>query len=133
MDRHVMVAGELDRPEREDPASGRGNLEHFLERDLTEPARARHDTRIGGEYARDVGVDLASVGSQGRGEGNRRRVGSAPAESGDVPRRRHPLEAGDDGHDSPGERLRQPGGAHLDDLRLGVRRVRDDSGLAAGE
>ena len=64
MERHVVVAGELDRAERQHPPARGGDLEHLVERDPWQPARARHDPGVGREHPRDVGVDLAAVGAQ---------------------------------------------------------------------
>ena len=58
---------------------------------VREAARLGHDARVGGVDAVDVGVDLALVGLQRRGERHRRGVGAAAAERGDVAvRRRRP-------------------------------------------
>ena len=62
-----------------------------------DPAGARHDPRVGGEHAVDVGVDLADVGAERGGERDRGGVGAAAAEGGDVLGvLADALEAGDD-------------------------------------
>ena len=82
------------------------------------------DPRVGGVDARDVGVDLARVGAERGGERHRGGVGPAAAERRDVERGRHALEAGNDRDVAAGERLPDPVGADLDDLRLAVRPCR---------
>jgi len=52
-----------DRAHLHDLGAERGELEHFLVGDLGQPARARHDARVGGVDAVDVGVDVAALGS----------------------------------------------------------------------
>ena len=125
-----MVARELDRPQREHAAAGRGHLEHLVERDARELPRARDDARVGGVDAFDVGVDLAHVGAERGRQRDRGGVGAAAAERGDVLARRHALEAGDDRDLARRERLADAVGPDLDDLRLAVVGVGDDPGLA---
>ena len=89
--------------------------------------------RVGGVDAFDVGEDLTALRAEGGGERDRGRVGAAAAERGDLLAGRDALETGDE-HDLPFvERLVDPLGSHLDDLRLRVRRVGDDSRLRARE
>ena len=97
-------------------------------------AGLRHEPRVGGEDAVDVRVDLAGVGAERSGQRGRGQVGAAPAERRDVQARgRDALEAGHEDDLVLVERLVDPARAHLDDLRLAVRRVGDDPGLRAGE
>ena len=67
-----MVAGELDAAQRQHLAAGAGHLEHLVEVDVGQLAGLRHDARVGGEHAGDVGVDLAAVGAERRGQRRRR-------------------------------------------------------------
>ena len=69
--RDVVAAGELDRPQREHPRARRGHLEHLLVAHEGELARARLDARVGGEHARHVSVDLADVAHRARPRGRR--------------------------------------------------------------
>ena len=92
-----------------------------------------NDAGVGAEDPGDVGVDLALVGAERRGERDRRRVRATSAEGRDVVVGRDALEAGDDRHDPRLERLDEAMRPDLDDARLGVRRVGDDPRLAAGE
>ena len=75
----------FDRAHLQDLGAERGHFEHFLERHLVEPPRLRHDARVGRVDAVDVGVDVAAVGADRRGERHRRRVRAA------APERRHPV------------------------------------------
>ena len=110
VDLHAVVARELDRSQREHPAAGRGHLQHLVERDVRELARARDDARVGGVDAFDVGVDLADVGAERRRQRDRGGVGAAAAERGDVLARGHALEAGDDRDLARRERVADPVG-----------------------
>ena len=85
VDPHAVVARVLDRAQLQHAGSGGRHLEHLLEGDGVELAGVRHDPRVGGEDARDVGVDLADLGAQRRRDGDRARVRAAAAE------RRHVL------------------------------------------
>ena len=72
------------RAQLQDARAGRRHLEHLLERDDRQLARLGHDPRVGGEDAVDVGVDLADVGADRRGERDGGRVRAAAAERRDV-------------------------------------------------
>ena len=94
-----------------------------------ELAGLRNHPRVGRVDAFDVGVDLADLRSERRGECDGGRVRTAAAEGRDVLIGGHSLKAGDE-HDPV---LPQPGPdplrADIDDPRLGVRRVGDDPRL----
>ena len=69
----------------------------------------RHDPRVGREDAVDVGVDLADLGLERRGERDGGGVGAAAAERGDVLAvLADALEAGDDRDVAGGERVADP-------------------------
>ena len=130
---HAVVARELDRTQREHPAAGRGHLEHLVERDTRELARGRHDARVGGVHAFDVGVDLAQSASSA--------AASATAVVSEPPRPSVVMSRAVDTPWKPatiatspvGQRLADAVAADLDDLRLAVVGVGDDAGLAPGE
>ena len=84
---HAVIARELDRTQREHAPAGRRHLEHLVERDARQLARRRHDPRVGGVHAFDVGVDLAHVGAERGRERDRGGVGTAAAQRRDVARR----------------------------------------------
>jgi hypothetical protein len=88
----------------------------------------------GGEDTVDVAVDLAHVGVERGGQGDRGGVGAAAAERGDVLGvLADALEPGDD-RDVPGvEGGLDPARGDVDDAGLAVDGVGDDAGLAAGE
>ena len=89
-----------------------------------ELARLRHDARVGGEDAVDVGVDLADVGLERRRERDSRRVGAAAAERRDVAGVAvEALEAGDDDDRALVERFAQPARGDVDDARGAVRGI----------
>ena len=129
----IVVARELDRPQLEHPRTRGCHLEHLLVADRVQLARVRHDARVGRVDAVDVGVDLAGLRAERRGERDGRRVRAAAAERRDVEVGRDALEAGDEDDPLRVERLVDPARADVDDLRLAVRRVGDDAGLRAGE
>ena len=114
-------------------APGGGHLEHLLEADHRQLARVRHDPRVGGEHAGDVGVDLAHLGVDRRRQRDRGGVRAAAAERGHVAAGRDALEAGDEHDQVVVERLADPVGADVEDPGLGVRGVGDDPGLRAGQ
>ena len=84
MDRDAVAAAVLHAPQVQDLRAARGELEHLLVGDLVELAGAGHDPRVGGEDAVDVGVDLADVGLERRGQRHGGGVGAAAAEGGDL-------------------------------------------------
>ena len=133
MEGDVVVAGELDAAQRQHLAAGASHLEHLVEVDVAELAGLRHDARVGGEHAGDIGVDLADVGLQRLGQCRRREVTGPAAHRGDLAVGADPLKAGDDGDLALGERLAHAVAPDLDDLRLAVDRVGDDPDLAAGQ
>ena len=134
VDRHVVAAGVLDAPQVQDLRARGRHLEHLLGGDPVELAGGRDDPRVGGEDAVDVGVDLADVGAERRGERDGRGVGGAAAERGDVLGvLRDALEAGDDRDRAVLDGRLDPARRDVDDLRLAVRGVGDHAGLRAGE
>ena len=114
-------------------AAGR-HLEHLFEGDRVELAGVVHDPGIRAENAVHIGVDLADVGVQRRGQGDRGGVRAAAAQRGDVPGvLADALESGDQ-HDAPFvERGLQPSRRDFDDLRVAVGAGGDDTGLRTGE
>ena len=96
--RHAVLAGELDRADLQHLGAQARHLEHFFESDGVQAARIGHHARIGGVDAVHVGVDLALVGLQRRGQRHRRGIRAAAAERGDVALAVDPLEARDHRH-----------------------------------
>ncbi len=134
VDGHVEPAGVLDAAQVQDLRAARRHLEHLLVGEVTQLAGVRDDARVGGVDAVDVGVDLADVRVEGGRERDGGGVGPAAPEGGDVLGvDADALEPGDDG-DVPGVK----GGLDaawrdVDDARLAVHGVGDDTGLGAGE
>ena len=94
----------------------------------------RHDARVGGEDAVDVGVDLADVGLQRGGQRDGGGVRAAAAQRGDVLAvLADALEAGDQHDQALVERRPQPAGGDVDDLGVAVGAGGDHAGLRAGE
>ena len=134
VDGHVVAAGVLDAPQVQDLRAARRHLEHLLGGDPVELASGRDDARVGGEHAVDVAVDLAHLGVEGGSQRHGGGVRGPAAERGDVLGvLRDTLEAGDDRDVALVDGLLDPAGRDVDDLRLAVRAVGDDAGLAAGE
>ena len=118
MHRNFVPARVLDAAQHQDLRPHRRQLEHLLVGDAVELAGPRHDARVGGVHAVDVGVDLADIGVEGGREGDGGRVRAAAAE------RRHvlgvladALEAGDDGDRALLQRGADAAGSHVDDAR----------------
>ena len=133
MDDHVVLAGELDGAHLQDAGAGAGELQHVLVVDDVELLRARADARVGGVDAVHVGVDLAHVGVQAVRHSDRRGVGAAATERGDIAVGVNALEAGNDGDGAALERIAHALAVHHDDLRLVVELVGLNASLAAGE
>ena len=129
MEPDLVDHGHLDRADLQDLGAERGHFEHLLERYLVEPAGLGHDAGIGGVDAVDVGVDVAAVGRNRRGERDRGGVRAA------APERRHPvggcapLEAGDDRDLARVEGLDQPRSVDLGDAGLAMEVVGEDRDL----
>ena len=79
-DDHAVDEAELDRARLHHLGALVGELEHLLVVDLIDEPRVGDDPRVGRVDALDVGVDLAAVGAEGRGEGHGGRIGSAATE-----------------------------------------------------
>jgi len=92
--RHLVLPGELHRADLQHLGAGARHLEHLLEGDCSQAPRLGHQARVGGVDAVDVGIDMALVGLQRRGQRHGRSVGAAAAERGEVAFRIHALEAG---------------------------------------
>ena len=106
-------------------AAGAGHLEHLVEVDVGELAGLRHDARVGGEHAGDVGVDLAGVGVERlRPAPTAVSVAAAATQRGDLLVGADALEPGDDADLAGGQRLADPVALDLEDLGLAVRRCR---------
>ena len=133
VDLHVFATRVLDAAQVEDLGAGGGQLHHFLVADLGDPAGARHDPRVGGVDAVDVGVDLAVVGAQGRGQRDRCGVGGAATQRRDVlGGLRHPLEAGDDDDAALVQGTHDATRGDVDDARVAVGRGGEDARLGTG-
>ena len=133
MEPHIVTARDLDRARGEDARARGRHLEHLVEADAGQLARVRDEPRVGRVDASDVGVDLAEVRAERGGERDGGRVGAAAAERRHLEGGRDALEAGDEHDRALVERLVDPAGANLDDLRLAVDGVGDDPRLRAGE
>ncbi len=134
MHRDVVAAGVFHTAQHQHLGAARRHFEHLLEGHRVELAGVVHNPGIRAEDAVHVGVDLADVGVQGGGQGDRGGVRPAAAQGGDVPGvLADALEPGDQ-HDAPlVERFLQPAGRDLEDLRVAVGAGGDDAGLRAGE
>ena len=133
-DRNAVTAGIFDAAQHQHLGPGRRHLEHLLVRDPVEATGGGDDARVGRVDPVDVGVDLADLGVEGGREGDRRRVGAAATQGGDLLGvLGDALEPGDDDDVAVVERLADAAGRDVDDAGLAVGRVGDDAGLRAGE
>ena len=80
LDLDVVDPAQLDRADLHDLGALLRELEHLLVADHVELAGVRHEARVGGVDAADVGEDLAAIGAQRGGERDGRRVRAAPPE-----------------------------------------------------
>ena len=94
---------------------------------------SRHDARIGGVDAVDVGADLAVLGAERGRHRDGRRIAAAAAERRDLAPVGHALIAGDDHDLAARELVLDAERPDLDDARVDVAVVGDDARLAAGE
>ncbi len=134
MDRHVVVPGVLHAAQVQHLGAAGGHLQHLLVTDPRDPPGAGDNSRVGGEDAVYVGVDLAQVGAERGGQRHCRGVRPAAAKCRDVLAvLRHALEAGHDRDRAIAERAADPARSDVDDPGLAVGRVRDHSGLRPGE
>ncbi len=134
VDGNVVATGVLDAAQHQHLGTARGELEHLLERDRVHPVGVGHDARVGGEDAVDVGVDLAHVGVQCRGQRDGGGVRAAAAQRGDVLAvLADALEAGDQDDQALVEGVPQPARCDVDDLGVAVGAGGDHAGLRPGE
>ena len=134
VDRNVVAACVFHAAQHQHLGAAGGQLEHLLEADGVEALGVGHDARVGGEDAVDVGVDLAHVGVQRRGQRDGGGVRSAAAERGDVLAvLADALEAGDQHDQALVERCLQPARGDVDDLGVAVGAGGDHAGLRPGE
>src|ERR671912_613045 len=84
VDGDAEAAGVLDAAQVEHLRAARRELQHLLVADPVDLASARHDAGVGGEDPVHVGVDLADLREQHRGEGQGGGVRAPPPESRDL-------------------------------------------------
>ena len=133
VDGQIEAARIFNATQVEHLGAGRGQLQHLLVGDDVELTCLGHDSRVGAKDTVDIGVDLAHVGAERRGQCDRRRVGAAPTQGGDVLGvLRDALEAGNDRDRTRGECLLDTAGSHVDDASGTMRGVGDESRLRSG-
>ncbi|OWK25321.1 hypothetical protein AJ87_11245 [Rhizobium yanglingense] len=127
----LVYHGKLDRADLQHLGAERGHFEHFLESDLFQSTRLRHDARIGRIDAVDIGIDIAAIGFDSSRDRHRRRIRTAAA------KRRYPivrpetLEAGDDGNLTLAHALNDIGTVDFKDAGSAMRIVGADRNLPA--
>ena len=84
LDDDVVDPAELDGPDLHDLGALVGEFEHLLVADDGELAGVGDEPRVGGVDAPDVGEDLAAVGLERGGQGDRGRVAAAAAQGRDL-------------------------------------------------
>ena len=121
MHRNAVATGVFHAAQHQHLGAARRHLEHLLVADRVQPARVGHDPRVGGEDAVDVGVDLADVGIERRGQRDGGGVRAAAAERGDVLGvLADALEAGDQHDVALVERGADPARGDVDDPGVAV-------------
>ena len=131
--RDAELLGKLDRPRVHHAGAEARQFEHFVVADRREATGGGEDPRIGRVDAVDVGVDLADVSPQHRGERHGGGVGAATAERRDVAMLVDPLEAGGDHDPAVVEELHDVVGGDRLDAGLRVGAVGADADLGAGQ
>ena len=130
----VLAPRVLHTAQMQDLGPAGRHLQHLLVADVRDPPRAGHDPRVGGVDAVDVGVDLAVVRAQRRGQGHRGGVGGPAAQGGDVLGvLGDPLEPGHDHDVALVQGGGDPAGGDVDDPGIPVRAGGDDARLRAGQ
>ena len=133
VDRDAIFLGKFDRSRVHDAGAQAGELEHLVVADPVDLPCFRHDPRIGGVDAVDVGVDLAAGGPEHGRQRHGRRIRAAAAQSRDVVVFVDALKSGDDHDLAVAERLDHALGGDVSDACLGVKAVGDEPDLGAGE
>ncbi len=131
---HVVATRVFDTAQHEHLRPAGRHLQHLLVGDLLELLRIADDARVGGEDPVHVGVDLADIGLQRRGQRDRGGIGTTAPQRGDI--FAVLADALETRHQDDGalvEGFPEPAGGHIDDLGLTVHRRGDDTGLGAGE
>ena len=111
----------------------RGEFKHFVKRDLLEAGGLGDLARVGRKDALDIGIDLAAVGVQRRGQRHGRSIAAAAAERGDIVRAVEALEPGHNNHAVAGKLAFNALGVQALDARAGIGAVGDEAGLPAGQ
>ena len=111
----------------------RGGFEHLFGGDVGQPPRVGLDARIGGVDAVHIGVNLDLLRVQRRAQRDRRGVGAAAAQGGEIGRAACALEAGDDHDVARGELALDPLGVDIADAGAAKRVVGEHAGLRAGQ
>ncbi len=130
--RDIVFAGEFDRTDLQHLGTEAGHFQHLFKGDLVEALGLRHDARISGVDAIDVGVDLALVRFQRRRQGNTGRVRATTPEGRDVAVFVDTLETGDHYHTTRFQVGADLLVVDLQDARLVVRAVGENTHLIAG-
>ncbi len=123
----------LDGLRADDLGAALGHLLEHLVGELGQVHGVGHRARVGRVHAVDVAVDLAALGAERGGEGDRGRVGAAAAERRDLAPVAHPLVAGDDDHFAARKLVLDAMRPHLDDPRVEMAVVGEDPRLRSGE
>ena len=133
IDRDASLLGELHRLRVQHPGPRFGQLLRLLVRQRRDPARARHDARIGGVDAVDVRANFAVGGAERRRHRHGGRVAAAAAERRHFTPVRHALVACNDDDLPAGELVLDAERADFDDPGIDVAIVGDDPRLASRE
>ena len=92
----IVLLCHFNRAVVQDLCAERRKLEHFIIRDSVQLTRILDDTRVGGVYAVNVGVDLAEIRAERRRDGNCGGVRAAAAEGSHIAHLVDALETGND-------------------------------------
>ncbi len=130
---HAEFLGELDRARLHHLRAGAGHLEQLVVGDFVDLLRVGDDARIAGKDAVDVGENLAGIGVQRAGQGDRGQIGAAAAERGRFAIGVLSLEPGDDDDVIFREQRVDLSRRDVGDLRAGMGAIGQDAGFGAGQ
>ena len=129
--RHVELRGKFDGAALQHFGTQTGHFQHFLIGNLVDSSSHRHNVRVGGVDAIDVGKDDAPISLQRRRQRNRCQIRAATPQRRDIRLLVDPLKAGNHWNDPFAQGLADSIGTHPGDTRFRMGIVGHDPNLAS--